>query len=202
MSTYEEVWKVKKALDKKRPRFIQQDAHKKKRLGKKWRKARGLQSKVRLEKKGYRRRVKEGYRSPKETRNKTEKGKEIVKVNNFTLLSSLDPAIHALVLQKVGVKKKIALLKEIIAKKFDVVNLKEPEQYITSQDEKHKKKSAQKKEKTEKKEKEQKKLEDKTKEELEKKEKDSEKTEEKEAVEEEKKKQEKKEKDKILTKKV
>ena len=53
-------------MKKKKPKFIRQDAHKKGRLAKKWRKPKGLQSKMRLCKKGYRKRISKGYKSPKE----------------------------------------------------------------------------------------------------------------------------------------
>ena len=59
----------------KKPEFIRQDAHKKPGLGWKWRRPKGITSKMRLHLKGYRRIVKKGYRSPKDVRGLTKDGK-------------------------------------------------------------------------------------------------------------------------------
>ena len=61
-------------IKKKKPNFIRQDAHKKKRVGTSWRRAKGIQSKVRLNKRGYVKSVSQGYRSPKSVRGTTPSG--------------------------------------------------------------------------------------------------------------------------------
>ena len=59
-----ELLDKRKALKKKKPVFTRQDAHKKKKVGWKWRKPKGSDSKMRVGKKGYKRSVRPGWGSP------------------------------------------------------------------------------------------------------------------------------------------
>ena len=76
----EDLLKIRKKMKAKKPNFIRQDAHKKAEISKKWRKARGLQSKMRLCKKGYRRSPSKGYRTPAAVRGLHESGVSAVVV--------------------------------------------------------------------------------------------------------------------------
>ena len=60
---------LRKKIKKRKPNFIRQDAHKKLRLKKKWRRAKGLHSKIRLNKRGYKIAIRKGYGSPKDAHN-------------------------------------------------------------------------------------------------------------------------------------
>ncbi len=102
--------------------FKRYDSHKVKSLKESWRKPKRRSTRARLELKGKIRLVKIGYRSPKELRNKTIDGKEIIYVNSLSQLNLLDPKKHALIVAKLGKKKKIALLKKIIETGFEVLN--------------------------------------------------------------------------------
>ena len=62
MMSIKELLELRKQIKNKKPDFIRQDAHKKKKLGKKWRKARGLHSKIRLKLRGRGKFVSNGYR--------------------------------------------------------------------------------------------------------------------------------------------
>ena len=70
---------LRKAMKAKKPSFIRQDSHKKKRVGLAWRKPKGLQSKMRLSIKGYRKTANPGYGSPKLVAGLSKEG--LVKVN-------------------------------------------------------------------------------------------------------------------------
>ena len=49
-----DLLEFRKKIKAKKPNFIRQDAHKKGEIKKKWRRPKGLQSKMRLHKRGYR----------------------------------------------------------------------------------------------------------------------------------------------------
>ena len=100
-------------------RFTRQDAHKKAKLASNWRKPRGLQSKVRLKRRGYVRPVSAGY--GKKDRHLV-KGLEPVVVHTAAELEGLDTKKHGVIIAaKLGSKKREALL--TAAKAFTVLNL-------------------------------------------------------------------------------
>lgn len=191
---------LKEAIKKKRPKFVRQDSHKKAKLKPNWRKPRGLQSKMRLQKKGYRRIVKVGWRSPALVRGLNRYGLKEVLVNNVDEIKRLNPEEEAAVIASgTGTKKRINILKAAISMKIKVMNIDDPESYIKEVEKEIKERKEEKqkelKEK-EKKEKEKKKIAEKKEEE--KKKEDSEQPKEKsieELVEEEKEKKEKQKKD-------
>lgn len=193
---------IKQNLKRKKPRFIRQEAHKKKRLSKVWRRPKGLQSKMRLEKKGYRRVLKVGFRSPKKLRDHALNGKKILIVNNIKDLDNgKDKAL--IIAKNIGLKKKLEIIELASKQGLVIMNIKDVEKFI-----KDKKTSlADKKEKTTKKienriKKKEKKKEKKTIDEKVKEKKIEKKAEtEGKSVEEVKKEQEKKDIDKVLTKK-
>lgn len=183
---------IRKKQKSKKPNFIRQDAHKKVEIKSRWREARGLQSKMRLGFKGYRKTPSQGYRSPVKVRNLHPSGLKTILINNISQLSGIDKeAEGVIVASTVGVKKKIDLLNKAKELGITILNIKDTEKFIKQAQEK----LAKRKEKR-----------DKTKQEKEKKKpKKDEKKNEKEAKEEltdkEKQEKEKKEKDKLLTKK-
>ncbi|MFH1506408.1 MAG: eL32 family ribosomal protein [archaeon] len=188
-----DLLKYRNEKRKKLPKFKRQDAHKKVKVGQKWRKPKGLHNKMRLQFRGYRKIVKAGYGTPAELRGTTEKGLMPVRIFSIEALKKLDPKKNILIIaSSVGAKNKLKIIEE--AKKLGLGFLNfNTEKYTENinkvkalKAEKRKKKAA----KDKKKEKEQK---DKPLEEQVKKE-------EKEISDEEKKKQDKAEKDKLLTK--
>lgn len=87
-------------------KFLRQDAHKKTKLGDKWRKPKGWQNKVRLNKKGYRKMPHPGYGTPNADKYKIN-GEHVTFVSN---LKELEAAKGTVLLTKMGMKKKIALI--------------------------------------------------------------------------------------------
>ncbi len=199
---------VRVSLKKKKPEFLRQDSHKKVKLGSKWRKPKGLQSKMRLHKGGYRRSVTPGWKSPVMVRGLSRAGLREVVVNNVEEIRKVDPKTQAAVIaSSVGNMKKVQMLKIAMESKIIVSNVKAPEEFIKKAEEKIAKKREEKKKamtEKEKKSKEKEKLakkkeEDKQKETKEKDKKgDSDSIENLVEAEKEKKEKEKKEKDKIL----
>jgi len=185
-----EILELRKRSKKKKPDFVRQDFHKK-RLKKKWKKPKGLHSKVRLGLKGKPRRISTGFGSPNKVKGLHRSGLKPV------LISSLDDVNRikkekegAVISRSVGLKKRYVIVKKLKELQVGVLNIKDVDKYLKKIENglnarKEKKKKM--KEKKEKKKKEEKpKKEEKLSEKL---------------TEEEKKEQDKKEKDKILTKK-
>jgi large subunit ribosomal protein L32e len=115
---------VRKSIKSKKPEFLQQDFHKKSRLARKWKRPTGLQSKMRHQLKGYRRRVKQGWRSPQPIRGFDSKGYAPVIVSNVKDLANLKENQGVVVSSTVGLKKKIAILEKAVQLKLVVLNLK------------------------------------------------------------------------------
>ena len=184
-----QLLKIRKYIKKKKPRFLAQDIHKKKKIKKRWRKPRGLHSKIRLGKKGYRKKPKRGYRSPKQVRGMHKKGLTPILVDNVQKLKGFDNEKQGIIIKKsVGKKKKIKMIKLCEEKNITILNIKDPKEFVEKIKEKIKTKKKLRTEKIKKKEAKKpvkpKKI-GKKKEEI---------------SEEEKRKKEKEEKDKILTK--
>jgi len=176
---------LRKGMKEKKPKFIRQDAHKK-RLKKRWVRPKGLHSKVRLGRAGHAKAVSAGYRSPKSVRGLSVEGLNVKRVFNEECLKGLDKEKDGVIIaSSLGSKKKILLLKKTKEQGIKVLNINVDE-YLKRKEEEQKKKSEEKKKKQEKK-KEEKKVEEKDK--LEEK-----------LSDEEKQDKEKEEKDKLLTK--
>ena len=75
---------LRKVIKKKKPKYSRQDSHKKAKLGDKWRKPKGIQSKMRLHKRGYKRSPEVGFGSPKSVRGLSPEGFEIIHVNSLS----------------------------------------------------------------------------------------------------------------------
>lgn len=187
MSSFEDLLKSRKLIKKKKTDFIRQDFHKKIRLKAKWRKPRGLHSKMRLRKRGHRKKVEVGYKSPKEVRGLHSSGLKIKLVNSLKDIKDINKDKEGVIITKgVGLKKKIELIKKIIENRVTILNIKDPKAYLKDIEERLKKKKEEREKRKRVKEK-------KVKEKKEKKEELAEKIE---------KEEEKKEKDKLLTKRI
>lgn len=191
MTDIKKLLAVRKTIKSKKPEFIQQDYHKKKRLSKKWKRPTGLHSKMRHQFKGYNRRVKQGWRSPLAVRGFHGKGVEPVLVSNLSDLLNVKKDQGIIVSGKVGLKKRIDILKKAEELKLLILNLKS-ESIMAKAESMKKQKDEEKKQKSEKKKKT---LEESLKK-AEKKQKEKSVAEEKNAK--EKKAEEKKEKDEVL----
>jgi len=175
----------------KKLKFTRQDAHKKVKLGNKWRKPKGLHSKMRLSKKGYNKSVSIGYGSPKTTRGLNKSGLRLIIIKSLKEIENIDAKKECIAVAKtIGIRKKVEILKQAVKKSINVVNIKDVNKFLKDVEEKIKK-SKEEKEKLKKKK------------EIKEKEKSTKKKTIEEKVEktdEEKKEDEKKEKDKVLTK--
>lgn len=189
-----ELLSLRNAAKARKPKFIRQDAHKKARLKKCWRKPKGLQSKMRYKRPGYRKSISVGYGSPCAVSGLTREGLVPVIVNSMKDLIKIEEGQGAVISRTLGQKKKVEILKKAKDLSIKVTNIKDIDAYLKLVEEKINKKKEEKqkvtKEKEKKKAEKEKKAEEKKKEDLAEK-----------LTEEEKKTAEKKEREKILTKK-
>ena len=190
-----ELLELRKQIKRKKPDFIRQCHTKKTRLTAKWRKPKGIHSKMREKRKGHRKSPSPGYGSPKKVKGLHVLGLKSVRIISNKDLGNIDANNEGIILSAtLGLRKKIEIIKKAVEKKIKILNIKDPEQFLKSVEKQMKKKKETKEAKT--KEKEKKKKEKEKKITAKKKEKLAEKL-----TEEEKKEQEKKEQDKLLIKK-
>lgn len=103
---------LRKEIAKRRPEFIRQESWRYKRIKPNWRRPRGIDSKMRLEVKGWPKRVKVGYRGPKAVRGLHPSGYKEVLVHNLKELENLNPETEAAkIAHTVGAKKRKEMLK-------------------------------------------------------------------------------------------
>jgi len=108
---------------KKKPKFKRQGEKIIKRLGRKWRRPRGNQSKLRMHKKSRGFRPGPGYGSPKSIRNLHPCGLEEVLVHNVKELEKIDVQKHVCrVASSVGKKKKMDIIKKAGELKIRILN--------------------------------------------------------------------------------
>jgi len=116
----EEVKKLRQRV----PKFRRQEAHTRKRLSKSgWRSPRGAQSKLRRYHKSKGALVRVGYRIPRIYRNLIH-GKEPIRVENVSMLKGLDKEKYIVIVSaKVGMKKKLDVVKEAVKLGLEIQNV-------------------------------------------------------------------------------
>ena len=188
---------IRNKLKSKKPVFTRHDSHKKSRVKNSgWRRPKGLQNKMRLHKKGYKRGVATGFGSPKEVYGLSREGLTQNVVLHVSDLKNLDPKKDGVIIsKKAGARRKKEILEA--ADKFTILNL-DKKGFLESLENKLKAKQDKRKKLLDKREKKKSKKTADKKEELDSPEGSEGKEE---GSIEEKKKVEKKEKDKLLTKK-
>lgn len=131
MSDKNKLLEVKKTLKRRRPSFIREGYHKKIATSKNWRQPRGNRSKVKLERRGRRKRPKVGYGSPSEVRGLTKDGFQIVIVETLDAMKKVNPKEQvALIKATVGLKKRVDMLKIAKENKVIIYNYKDAEKSI------------------------------------------------------------------------
>ena len=121
---------LRKKISSKRPTFLKQKCKQKKRLANKWRKARGSDSKIKVNKKDYPKKVKAGFRGPKEVRGLSPKGMIVITIKNIKDLENIKTDKEIACIANVGQKKKIAIVKTCQEKNIQIMNLKDPSLFL------------------------------------------------------------------------
>ncbi len=104
---------LRNEMNRKRPEFIRQESWRYVRVKESWRRPRGIDSKMRLKKKGKPPLVSIGYRGPKAVRGLHPTGFEEVLVYNVKDLEKIDPERQAArIASTVGRRKRIAIIEK------------------------------------------------------------------------------------------
>jgi len=194
-----DLLEVRKKMKSKKPNFVRQCFNKKPRLSKTgYRKAKGIDSKMRLNLRGHLKKISVGYKSPIEIRGLSREGLVMVNISSIKALEGIDKKKQGVIISSsVGMKKRVEMIKKAKELGIIVLNFKNAEEHLKKIEEKiieMRKSKEQKKQEHEKKLKESEKA-------AEKKGKEERKELENVLSDEEKKEAEKREQDKLLTKK-
>ncbi len=142
-SKKETLLEVRREAKRRKPKFIRVDAHKHKRLDKVWRRPKGRHTKMREQKRGARKRVEPGFRSPALVRGLSRSGYEQVIVYNLSDLEALNPKTQAALLSRqMGTKKKVDVVKAAIENNITLLNLRNPAEFLKSVEQRFAKKKA------------------------------------------------------------
>jgi len=115
--------KLREKISRKRPKFVRYESWRYKRVKPNWRRARGIDSKVREKRKGYIKSPTVGYRSPKYVRGLHPSGLKPILIYNEKDLDKINPKIEAAVIgSKVGILKRIRILERADRLNIKVLN--------------------------------------------------------------------------------
>ncbi len=144
----ERLLEIRRRIKSRKPEFIRQDYHKKPGLKRKWRRPKGLHSKLRLNKRGKYKKVSKGYRSPGQVRGLHKTGLEGRMVGNIKQLDGLDHESHGVIISSAaGKKNRIEILKKSKELGLDILNIRDPDAYIKDAEQEIAEKKKSKKEK-------------------------------------------------------
>ena len=105
-----ELVRLREKVKRKKPKFVRQESWRYVRIKESWRRPRGIDSKMRLRKKGWPKVVKIGYRGPRKARGLHPSGFEEVLVYNVWDLEGLDPERQAVrIAHGVSSRKKLEI---------------------------------------------------------------------------------------------
>ncbi|RLE62981.1 MAG: 50S ribosomal protein L32e [Thermoprotei archaeon] len=116
--------RIKESIKLKKPKFTRMNYWLLNRIDEDiWRKPRGLDNKIRLERKGFPSKVKVGYRKPRPVRGLHPSGFKEVIVHNVADLELIDPAREAIrIASTVGARKREQILERAKALGIKVLN--------------------------------------------------------------------------------
>lgn len=130
---------LRSKIKSKKPDFIRQDNPKRMKLNDKWRKPKGIHSKIKHKFKGRRKMPSPGYKSPKKVKGLHESGLKIINVSSVSGLLNLKKTIEGAVIPKsIGMKKRLDILKKAKELEINILNLnadehiKKIEEFINS----------------------------------------------------------------------
>jgi large subunit ribosomal protein L32e len=113
---------LRETLKGKKPEFNRQESWRYKRVKPSWRRARGLDSKMRTKRKGWPKSVDHGYRSPKRVRGLHPSGFEEVIVHNVKDLDEITSDQAARISHTVGRRKREDIVERAEELKIYVLN--------------------------------------------------------------------------------
>jgi len=153
MRTEKELLELRNDIKRDKPKFRRQDWFLKG-LNEKWRKPKGLDSKLRARRRGKGAVVSPGYGSPSKAKGLSREGLKFVFVRNLKELDAVGKDNLIVLNGRLGARKKIEILNKIKEKKLNLFNFKDLEKaikkFIDIFDARKKQKEEKKKKKTQK----------------------------------------------------
>ena len=139
----ENLLQMRKELKERKPVFIRQDNPKRRKLNYKWRKPKGIHSKIRHKFKGRRKMPSPGYKSPRKVKGLHASGLKIIRIFSASNIQLINRGNEGIVISKtVGMKARLEVLKKAKELKIEVLNLnadqeiKKIENFINSKNKK------------------------------------------------------------------
>src|SRR3990167_7839519 len=125
MTQLNALLELRSKIKGKKPVFIRQDNPKRMKLNYKWRKPKGVHSKIRHHFKGRRKMPSPGFKSPAAVRGLHSTGLEMVRVFSANEVSKINKLTQGIIVPRTaGKKKKIEILKKARELDVRVLNLK------------------------------------------------------------------------------
>lgn len=113
MTQITSLLEIRKEIKERKPVFIRQDNPKRRKLNYKWRRPKGIHSKIRHHFKGRRKMPSPGYKSPFEVKGMHSSGLEIIMVSSSDGVTKIKKDTQGIIIPKaVGKKKKLEILKK------------------------------------------------------------------------------------------
>ncbi|MBS3105636.1 50S ribosomal protein L32e [Candidatus Woesearchaeota archaeon] len=120
---------IRKEIKERKPDFIRQDNPKRMKVNDKWRKPKGIHSKIRHKFKGRRKMPSPGYKSPAEVKGLHSSGLEIVNVHSIGELKKINRDKEGIIVAKAtGMKKRLEVFKKAKELNINILNLNIDEQ--------------------------------------------------------------------------
>jgi large subunit ribosomal protein L32e len=124
MTDKKNLLEARKAVKDRKPEFKQQNFGRKKRVSDRWKRPRGLHSKMRHRFKGYPVMVSKGWRSPAAVKGLDNKGNETVLVHNIKDLDNVHKHQTIIIVGTVGNRKRLAIIEKAEKLMIPIVNIK------------------------------------------------------------------------------
>ena len=119
-----ELLEVRKELKERKPVFIRQDNPKRKKLNYKWRKPKGIHSKIRHKFKGRRKMPSPGYKSPRKVKGLHHSGLKMIHVFSASDASKIRKETEGIIIPKSdGMRKRLEILEMAKELKVMVLNI-------------------------------------------------------------------------------
>jgi len=123
MTDIKRLLKIREKIKSRKPKYLRQDAHRVKKLDKKWRRPRGMHSKMRKRLKSYRRNPEIGYGSPKEVKYLNKEGLMPVLIKSKKDIESANENNILIISRTIGLRKKLEILRQVKSKGLKVENI-------------------------------------------------------------------------------
>ena len=127
MTQISQLLELRSKIKERKPVFIRQDNPKRMKLNYKWRKPKGIHSKIRHHFKGRRKMPSPGYKSPAEVKGLHTTGLRIVRVFSAQDLNDIKKDEGIIIPKSIGTRKRLEILKKAKEMNIPVLNLKAEE---------------------------------------------------------------------------